>query len=70
MRLSAAKTRGGENVIVHIFKCPTCGDETERTEEELKGVIRIRCNCDAMSEMQHNRVVVRDANGDVTAMIL
>lgn len=61
----------GGNMIVHIFKCPTCGAEWERTEEEMKGLKTVFCgSCDAWSACDYDRIEVRNAAGERTAVIV
>lgn len=58
-------------MIVHIFKCPTCGAEWDRTEEEMKGLKTVFCGlCSDWSACRHDRIEVRDAAGKQTAVIV
>lgn len=58
-------------MIVHIFKCPTCGSEWERTEEEMKGLKTVFCGaCSEWSACRHDRIEIRDAEGIVGTVIV
>lgn len=58
-------------MIVHIFKCPTCSTEYERTEEEMKGLKTVFCGvCSDWSACNHDRIEIRDAFGNQKAEIV
>lgn len=58
-------------MIIHIFKCPTCGAEYGRTEEEMKGLKTVFCgSCNDWSACLLDRIQVSDDAGEQTAVIV
>ena len=58
-------------MIIHILKCPTCGAEYRRTEEEMKGLKILFCgSCDEWSPCLHDRIEVRDPARELTVVIV